>query len=55
MPAILFEMAFISNPREESLLDDASFQGKVADALSQSLLAHLDLYSRKVATSTAAR
>jgi N-acetylmuramoyl-L-alanine amidase len=55
MPAILFEMAFISNPREESLLDDASFQGKVADALSQSLLAHLDLYSRKVSTSTSVR
>ena len=55
MPAILFEMAFISNPREESLLDDPAFQDRLADALSESLLAHLDRYSRKLSPATAAR
>jgi N-acetylmuramoyl-L-alanine amidase len=55
MPAILFEMAFISNPREESLLDDPSFQSRIAEGLSESLLAHLDRYSRKVQPATAAR
>lgn len=55
MPAILFEMAFISNPREESLLDDPAFQNRLADALSESLLAHLDRYSRKLSPATAAR
>ena len=55
MPAILFEMAFISNPREESLLDDPAFQNRIADALSESLLAHLDRYSRKLSPAQAAR
>ncbi|HYO45498.1 MAG TPA: N-acetylmuramoyl-L-alanine amidase [Gemmatimonadota bacterium] len=55
MPAILFEMAFISNPREESLLDDPSFQSRIAEALSETLLAHLDRYSRMVYPATAAR
>jgi N-acetylmuramoyl-L-alanine amidase len=55
MPAILFEMAFISNPREESLLHDSSFQSRIAEGLAESLLAHLDRYSRKVSTATAAR
>ncbi len=55
MPAILFEMAFISNPKEESLLDDPAFQTRIADALAESLLAHLDRYSRKVYPATAAR
>jgi N-acetylmuramoyl-L-alanine amidase len=55
MPAILFEMAFISNPKEESLLDDPAFQNRIADGLAESLLAHLDRYSRKVYPATAAR
>jgi N-acetylmuramoyl-L-alanine amidase len=55
MPAILFEMAFISNPREESLLHDSSFQSRIAEGLAESLLSHLDRYSRKVSTTTAAR
>ena len=55
MPSILFEMAFISNPKEESLLDDPAFQNRIADALAESLLAHLDRYSRKVYPATAAR
>lgn len=55
MPAILFEMAFISNPREESLLDDPSFQSRIAEGLSDSLLAYLDGYSRKLSSAQAAR
>jgi len=55
MPAILFEMAFISNPREESLLDDPSFQSRLAEGLSTSLLAYLDSYSRKLSSAQAAR
>ncbi|HET7692531.1 MAG TPA: N-acetylmuramoyl-L-alanine amidase [Gemmatimonadota bacterium] len=55
MPAILFEMAFISNPKEESLLDDPAFQNRIADGLAESLLAHLDRYSRKVYPASAAR
>ncbi|HUF88357.1 MAG TPA: N-acetylmuramoyl-L-alanine amidase [Gemmatimonadota bacterium] len=55
MPAILFEMAFISNPREESLLDDPSFQSRIAEGLSESLLAYLERYSRKLSSAQAAR
>ncbi|MEF3245105.1 MAG: N-acetylmuramoyl-L-alanine amidase [Caldisericaceae bacterium] len=33
MPAILTEIGFISNPQEESLLKDPTFQNKVAEAL----------------------
>lgn len=33
MPAVLVEVAFISNPREEAKLKDAAFQAKVADAI----------------------
>jgi N-acetylmuramoyl-L-alanine amidase len=33
MPAVLVEVAFISNPREEAKLKDAAFRGKVADAI----------------------
>ncbi len=55
MPAILFETAFISNPREEELLDDASFQDRLADGLATSLLGFLDRYERKTGGATAAR
>ncbi|HEX7552694.1 MAG TPA: N-acetylmuramoyl-L-alanine amidase [Geothrix sp.] len=33
MPAVLVEVAFISNPKEEEKLKDAAFQAKVADAI----------------------
>lgn len=33
MPAVLVEVAFISNPREEAKLKDAAFRAKVADAI----------------------
>ncbi|CAN5305927.1 N-acetylmuramoyl-L-alanine amidase [soil metagenome] len=55
MPAILFEMAFISNPREESLLNDRAFQTRIVDGLADGVLAFLDQYGRKVVASRAAR
>lgn len=35
MPAVLVEVAFISNPREEAKLKDAAFRAKVAEAITQ--------------------
>lgn len=55
MPAILFETAFITNPREEALLNDVAFQSHLAEGLAASLAAYLDRYGRKVGAATAAR
>jgi len=33
MPAVLVEVAFISNPKEEEKLKDTAFRGRVADAI----------------------
>jgi N-acetylmuramoyl-L-alanine amidase len=38
MPAIIFEMGFISNPEEEKLLLTEEFQDKIAEGLCQGLL-----------------
>ena len=35
MPAVLVEVAFISNPREEAKLKEPAFQAKVAEAIAQ--------------------
>jgi len=35
MPAVLVEVAFISNPKEEEKLKDAAFRAKVAEAITQ--------------------
>ncbi|WP_052571634.1 N-acetylmuramoyl-L-alanine amidase family protein [Geothrix fermentans] len=35
MPAVLVEVAFISNPKEEAKLKDAAFRAKVADAITR--------------------
>ncbi len=40
-PAILVETAFVSNPREATLLGRADYQEAVAEAVSQGILAHL--------------
>jgi len=37
MPASLIEMAFISNPQEEQLLNSAGFQQKIAEAICRAL------------------
>ncbi|MGH7557740.1 MAG: N-acetylmuramoyl-L-alanine amidase family protein [Gemmatimonadota bacterium] len=48
MPAVLFEMAFISNPREENLLNDPAFRSRMVDGLAESLLGYLDGYGRRL-------
>ncbi|MDX1624248.1 MAG: N-acetylmuramoyl-L-alanine amidase [Gemmatimonadota bacterium] len=55
MPAILFETAFITNPREESLLNDAAFRSRLVDGLAESIVTYLERRSRKGALPTATR
>lgn len=43
MPAVLVEIAFISNEREESLLIQDSFQNKVADGIVKGILDHVGI------------
>jgi N-acetylmuramoyl-L-alanine amidase len=40
MPAVLVEVAFISNPREEAKLKDPAFRAKVADAVTRGVRAY---------------
>lgn len=42
MPAVLIEMAFITNPQEEARLGDPAFQGRLAAAICQGLLTSLN-------------
>jgi N-acetylmuramoyl-L-alanine amidase len=53
MPAVLVEMAFLSNPAEAALLKDTAFQRKVADALAGAVdhyfTAHEHLWSTEPA------
>lgn len=46
-PAVLVEVAFISNPEEEQKLIDDGFQTQVAEALHRGLIRYLKLYSPK--------
>jgi N-acetylmuramoyl-L-alanine amidase len=41
MPAVLVEMAFLSNPREGRLLADQDFRQKIAEGLAGALVAHI--------------
>ena len=43
-PAVLVEVAFISNPEEEQKLVDESFQDQVAESLHRGLIRYLKLY-----------
>ncbi len=47
MPAVLFEMAFISNPQEEALLNDSAFRTRLVDGLADSLLTYLSQYGER--------
>jgi N-acetylmuramoyl-L-alanine amidase len=47
MPAVLFEMAFISNPQEEALLNDSAFRTRLVDGLADSLLQYLSQYGER--------
>jgi len=42
MPAVLNEVAFVSNPREEALLADPDFQAKAAHALADGLTSYFN-------------
>ena len=46
MPAVLIEVGFLTNRREESKLKKTSFRGKIADLLSRSILAYKREYER---------
>jgi N-acetylmuramoyl-L-alanine amidase len=46
LPAVLVETAFITNPREETLLKDEAFQETVADAILQAILQFKADYGR---------
>jgi N-acetylmuramoyl-L-alanine amidase len=46
-PAVLVEVAFISNPREERSLTREGFQIKVAQAIYRGLVNYIELYSQK--------
>ncbi len=45
-PAVLVEVAFISNPEEEKKLVDEGFQNRVAEAIFRGLQSYLKLYPR---------
>ncbi|MBD3241211.1 MAG: hypothetical protein GF331_11545 [Chitinivibrionales bacterium] len=38
MPSVLIEMGFVSNPNEEQILTDQSFQGQLADAVHSAIV-----------------
>jgi len=46
-PAVLVEVAFISNPREERSLTREGFQINVAQAIYRGLVGYIELYSQK--------
>ena len=47
MPSILVEVGFISNRKEELLLDSAKFRDKVAQALADSILTYKKVYEKE--------
>jgi len=47
MPAILIELAFISNPTEEKLLGSPEFQKKCAQAIADGILNYLGIERKK--------
>ena len=49
MPAALVETAFISNPKEESLLNTKEFRQKTARAIVDGINAYIEHYHRKLA------
>ena len=42
VPVVLIEMGFLSNPEEDSLLNDSSYQEKIAQGLCNGILEALD-------------
>ncbi len=48
MPAVLIELAFISNPTEEKLLGSSEFQKKCAQAIADGILNYLGIERKKI-------
>ena len=46
MPSVLVECGFLSNPREEALLLDPTYQQKIGQAIANGLEAYLELLTR---------
>ncbi len=46
VPSILVEVGFMSNPAEDKLLSDASYQGKIADGITRGVLEYLGVGGR---------
>lgn len=46
IPSVLVETAFISNPREASMLKDSQFQSKVAELLAEGVQAYMKNHAR---------
>jgi N-acetylmuramoyl-L-alanine amidase len=53
MPAVLFEMGYLSNPEEERLLASADFQNAVAQALTDAVVAFREYRERQAVAETA--
>ncbi|MBU2599238.1 N-acetylmuramoyl-L-alanine amidase [bacterium] len=48
MPAILVEVGFVSNPTEEQRLKDSCFKEKIAECISEAILAYKDKYKESL-------
>ena len=51
IPAVLVETAFITNPREASMLKDGQFQSKIADRLTEGVQQYMKNHIRSAASS----
>ncbi len=47
VPAVVVEVGFLSNPREEQLLQQADYQGRVAQAIANGVLSFFAEYERR--------
>ena len=54
IPSILVETAFISNPNEEKRLKDKTYQGKLADAITEGIVRYFDKNPPLARTATVA-
>lgn len=48
IPAVLVEVGYLSNRREEKLLRSTTYQAKIADALAEAVVQYLTEYGRRV-------
>ena len=48
MPAVLVEVGYLSNSKEEKLLRSSSYQAKISDALADAVVSYLAEYGRRI-------